>query len=682
MNNFKLISLTTLLSVSQITLAEDDPFNLAFEDLLGIEITSVSKQSQPLSNAPAAIYVITNEDIIRSGATSIPQALRGVPGLHVAQIDSQKWAVSSRGFNGRYNNKLLVMMDGRTLYSPKFSGVYWEIQDTLMADIERIEIIRGPSAAMWGANAVNGVINITTKHSAETLGGYAELGAGDYEQAFAGFRYGGELADNTMARAYAKGFKRDSLEHHSQDINPLAHSQMIGVDIDNDWHNLQAGGRMDMQIDLTASLIVTADVYKSEMQHVTQTPSLIAPFYSEINSDSFDSRGWNILGKYTKAVSASSEYSFQAYYDYVRRDETLFDFSTNTLDFDFQYQFNLDRTHNFIWGLGYRHISDKINPNAIIDSLSTSSNTNLWSAFIRDEIQLIENELWLTLASRFEHNSYTDFEVQPNIRLMWQLNEQHKLWSSISYAVRTPARAESSLSVNSFNIPPNLPINPFITKVLINGNDNYESEELLSYEIGYRFIPSNNISFDSVLFYNDYDKLRSVSIGNIDLSNVPSYLTLPTFYSNEQDGYNYGFELSSQWLASDSLKFKFNYAYTHSEFVQNSGSGAGQSQNTDTPEHIASLQADWNIAKNLSLDMTYRYVDTVEILDSINFSTKQLDSYHGVDIGLHWAVTPTISIEAFGKNLLNSSHVEYESEAFQLPNRVEPSYYGKVTLNF
>ncbi|MBB1383724.1 TonB-dependent receptor plug domain-containing protein, partial [Shewanella sp. SR41-2] len=208
----------TSTSTSTATADESNSFDLSLQELLNVEVTSVSKQKQPLSNSPAAIYVITSEHIRNSGATSIPQVLRDVPGLHVGQIDSQKWAISSRGFNGRYNNKLLVLMDGRTLYSPIFSGVYWEVQDTLMADIERIEVIRGPSAAMWGANAVNGVINIITKHSADTSGGYAELGAGDYEQGFAGFRYGSTLSDNATSRVYVKGHSRDSLEYNSQDL--------------------------------------------------------------------------------------------------------------------------------------------------------------------------------------------------------------------------------------------------------------------------------------------------------------------------------------------------------------------------------------------------------------------------------------------------------------------------------
>jgi len=659
--------------VSPVQAISEDLSDLSLVDLLNIEVSSVSKQSQSLSNAPAAVYVISSEDIQRSGATSIPQALRDVPGLHVVQIDSQKWAVSSRGFNGRYNNKLLVMIDGRTLYAPEFSGVYWEVQDILMADIDRIEIIRGPSAAMWGANAVNGAINITTKHSADTLGGYAELGVGNYEQGFAGFRYGGEVAVGVTARGYAKGFKRDSLQHYGQDMDANLHMLMMGLDTDNDWRQSQVGARIDINFDSTAALRLSTDIYDSKMQQVVQVASSSAPSYREFFHDSFDSRGWNVLAKYTKALSATSEYSFQSYYDYTRREEDLFGFTTDTVDFDFQHQFTAWQKHDFIWGLGYRYIKDDINTHPVISSSEdSSSQTNLWSAFISDEITLLNDQLWLTLASRFEHNSYTGLEVQPNIRLMWQLNDHHKLWSSIAYSVRAPNRAENNLKVNVVNRPSG----PTFTEISVRGNDAFESEELLSYEIGYRFTPSNKLSFDTALFYNDYDKLRGIVMGTPDMmSGFPFTLEAP--FVNNQDGQNYGFELSSQWVPNEALRFKLNYSYIYSDF-----SLTTPTQNTDAPENIVSAHADWNISNTLNLNLTWRYVDAAPVLSTFSAAQKELDSYQGLDIGLIWQLTPDLTLAAYGKNLLYPSHVEFEAEQFHIPYRVEPTYYGKITVQF
>ena len=673
------LSLLVLPSFSQYLSADEldkDSFDLSLQELLDVEVTSVSKQRQPLSNAPAAIYVLSNDDIVKSGATSIPQALREVPGLHVAQIDSQKWAVSSRGFNGRYNNKLLVMMDGRTLYSPEFSGVYWEVQDYLMADIDRIEIIRGPSAAMWGANAVNGVINIITKHSAETLGGYTEFGAGDYEQIFAGIRYGAKLADDITARVYAKGFARDSLSHDTRDMDSGYRAILSGLDTDNDWDQIQAGGRLDMQIDPTAAFNFSADIYHSNMQQVYQVASLNAP-YREFINDEFDSRGWNLMATYTKALSASSEYSFQAYYDYVNRGEELFGFTTDTLDFDFQHQFSAWQNHNFVWGLGYRNIKDDIDPHPSISSTSElSTSTNLWSLFIRDEIELLSDKIWLTLASRFEHNSYTGFEVQPNIRLMWDLNSQHKIWSSIARAVRTPSRAENNLNINALNVPPTSLPTP-TTQIWVLGNSDFDSEEVLSYEVGYRFSPNNKLSFDSAMFYNNYDKLRGNISGVPDFSTIRlGYITQPLPFVNDQSGHNYGFELSSQWLAAQGLRLKLNYGYVQSHFSDM------QSQNVYAPKHILSAHADWSLNADISLNVSWRYVDNVKILNTVKFETEQLEGYHGVDLALRWQITPSLSLAAYGKSLLFPGHVEYEAEQFHIPYRVEPNYFVKITLVF
>ena len=668
-------ALLACFATSTATADESNSFDLSLQELLNVEVTSVSKQKQPLSNSPAAIYVITSEHIRNSGATSIPQVLRDVPGLHVGQIDSQKWAISSRGFNGRYNNKLLVLMDGRTLYSPIFSGVYWEVQDTLMADIERIEVIRGPSAAMWGANAVNGVINIITKHSADTSGGYAELGTGDYEQGFAGFRYGSTLSDNATSRVYVKGHSRDSLECNSQDLDSGLAEQLATVDKDNDWMHLQVGGRVDMELDTGTSLMLSSDVYRTEMQQTSYYPSLVGPSYRDFNSNDISSDGFNLLSKLTKALSPTSQYNLQAYYDYAKRDDDWYGFSSETVDVDFQHQLLVGQNHNIIWGLGYRFIQDDFDQSTIIvSSESESTRTNLWSAFIRDEITLVDDELWLTLASRFEHYDYTGFEVQPNARLMWQLNKKNNLWASVARAIRTPSRIENNLSVNSQIIPPSVQ-SPLVS-IWVAGNEDYKSEVIISYEVGYRFTPAKKWSFDSTIFYNDYDQLRNAPAGATDFSTFPNYISQYLTFSNDLDGYNYGFELSSQWAATDTIQFKVNYSFTQNEF------GVSQSQNTDAPEHMISTMMDWSISDNVDFNLVWRVIDEAYVLNINDLSTKEIDSYSGVDLGLHWKVKPDVMLSAFGKNLLHPANLEFEGESYQLPYRVGPSYYIKATLTF
>lgn len=667
--------LISFLVSSTVIAAESNSLDLSLQELMNVEVTSVSKQKQPLSNSPAAIYVVTSESIRRSGATSIPQALRDVPGLHVAQIDSQKWAIGSRGFNGRYNNKLLVLMDGRVLYSPEFSGVYWEVQDTLMADIERIEVIRGPSAALWGANAVNGVINIITKHTADTLGGYAELGAGDYEKGFAGFRYGSTLSDNATSRVYLKGHNKDSLGNYSQDIDSSISESAMGINKDNDWTHFQVGGRVDMQLEKDASLTFSGDFYNTEMQQTSNLASLSGPTYREFNNENVKSDGFNLLSRYTKALSAISEYSLQTYYDYAKRDEDLYGFSSRTLNIDFQHQFLIGKKHNMIWGLGYRFIEDELNLSASMKSSKPAkTRTNLWSAFVSDEVTLIDNTLWLTLASRFEHNDYTGFEIQPNIRLMWQLNNKNSVWASTARAVRTPSRAENNVLLNVVNISPSSE-SPLVQS-WVEGNEDYQSEEIISYEIGYRFIPAKKWSVDSTMFYNDYEKLRSTSFGTTDFSTFPNYITQYMIFDNDLDGHNYGFEFSSIWAATNTIQLKVNYSYTQNEF------GLNEAQNTDAPQHMLSTLIDWNIADDIDFNIVWRFIDSIKVISQNGLATKTIDSYQGIDMGLHWELMPNVTLSTFGKNLFYPAHIEYEGESFQFPYRVGPSYYLKATLTF
>jgi iron complex outermembrane receptor protein len=668
-------ALCIFLASSTAIAAESDSLDLSLQELMNVEVTSVSKQKQLLSNSPAAIYVVTSESIRRSGATSIPQALRDVPGLHVAQIDSQKWAIGSRGFNGRYNNKLLVLMDGRTLYSPAFSGVYWEVQDTLMADIERIEVIRGPSAALWGANAVNGVINIITKHSADTLGGYAELGAGDYEQGFAGFRYGSTLSDKVTSRVYLKGHERDSFELDPNDLESDLLVPFADAGKDNSWQHLQLGGRIDIQLETDTSLTLSSDFYTSKMQQAPNIASTDAPLYREYYTDEVKSDGFNLLSKYTKALSATSEYSVQTYYDYANRDENLYGLSSETFDVDFQHQLIVGQNHNVVWGLGYRYIQDDLGSSPILESSEAfSTNTDLWSAFISDDIMLVKDELWLTLASRFERNDYTGFEVQPNIRLRWQLDAKNSVWTSIARAVRTPSRLENNISVNGLNIPPS--DEAPLVKVWVSGNDNFESEEIISYEMGYRFIPASQWSFDTTVFYNDYDKLRSTSIAATDFSTFPNYISQHYLFGNSLGGYNYGAELSSLWAATDALQFRVNYSFIQSEF------GDSLNQNTDAPEHMLSTIIDWNITDDVDVNFVWRFVDSTNLISQNGTSIKTISSYHSVDIGVSWDITPEATLSAYGKNLLHPAHLEYEGESLQFPYRVGPSYFVKMTLTF
>lgn len=653
------------------------PLDLSLQELLEIEVTSVSRQAESLSSAAAAIYVITGEEIRQRGFQSIPQALRDVPGLHVAQIDSQKWAVSSRGFNGRYNNKMLVMIDGRSVYSPEFSGVYWEVQDTLMADIDRIEVIRGPGAAIWGANAVNGVINIITRHSADTLGGYAELGAGDYQQSFAGFRYGGRLAPGLTGRAYVKAFKRDDLDFDPADVSPSAAALISQSDTDNGWWKQQMGGRLDMSLGAASTLTLSASAYDSMMDQTVTVPTLTAPFieYPNINTES---RGWHLLGDYSRALSANSQLNLKAYFDHAKRDESFFGFSRDTVDLEMSHHFEMGERHELLWGMGYRHINNDLNTNqTVIDTQGESESINLWSLFVQDQITLKPDALWLTLAARLEHHSYTDFEWQPTVRLSWQPVEQHRFWTALSRAVRTPSQAENEYQINVGNLAPNSAFNPLpvVNRLILQGNSDYDSEVVQSIEAGYRYADGNRFSIDTAVFYNDYDDLRSSQVFE-SIDSGMGFLVTTSPFDNEASGHNYGLELSANWSLNRDLKLRLNYSYTKSDFSD------GQPQNTDSPEQMVSLLANWRISRNIDLTASWRYVDRSQSIDPIQVDNQTVDAYHGVDLGMNWQLTPELKFSAFARNLFYGSHVEYKAELFSIPYRVEPSFFGKLTLEF
>ncbi len=413
-----LVSLLILTPSAAFCLDDDDLFSMNLEELMQMEVTSVSKKKQNLSDSAAAIFVITTDDIKRSGVTSIPDALRMAPGINVGQIDSNKWAITSRGFNGRFSNKLLVLIDGRTVYSPTFSGVYWEVQDTMLEDIERIEVIRGPGAALWGANAVNGVINIITKHAADTQNGLAAAGVGTHEKVFGQGRYGVSFNDTTHARIYAKGFKRDSFGHST------------GGDADDDWDMGRTGFRVDSQLSAANLLTVHGDIFKGD---IDQTVNLVnLPPANSIVHDDAETQGWNMVTSWQHTLSATSELQLQLYYDHFERDEVFLDENRDIINIDFHHRFGFGQKNDIIYGLGYHYTSDNLQGFPYMTYQPSNRYDEVFSGFIHDEITLLSN-LWLTLGAKCEHNDYTGSEVK-NIDFGLPYHEQyapHPGWSTI-----------------------------------------------------------------------------------------------------------------------------------------------------------------------------------------------------------------------------------------------------------
>ena len=411
--------------------SESDLTRLSLEQLMDIKITSVAKKPQRVSQSAAAVHVITSEDIRRSGATSIPELLRNVPGLNVGKIDANKWAISARGFNGLFSNKLLVLMDGRSVYTPLFSGVFWDVQDTFLDDIERIEVVRGPGGSLWGANAVNGVINIITKNTEETTGTLVRGIHGTEEKVNIAGRFGQAIDDRSNLRLFAKNFRRDG--------GVLAN----GNDADDDWSMQRGGFRYDRKPASGGSFMLQGEVYFGQNGQLVALPTLTAPF-AEVTSDDTKVEGQFLLGRWQNA----SDFTLQAYFDRAIRDDIHVGSGTRTFDVDLQKRYNSLRSHDIIVGGGYRFTTDfTIGTNQVWFD-PKDDDYHLLSAFVNDEISLSDT-LKLVLGTKVEFNSFTGFEIQPSVRSLWNVTPAHTLWAAVSRAVRTPSRAADAATINN-----------------------------------------------------------------------------------------------------------------------------------------------------------------------------------------------------------------------------------------
>ena len=667
----KLIKIALIFSLfsifsSSISLAENSNNNeyldMDITQLMQMKITSVAKKTQNLSDAAAAIYVVSGDDIHRSGVTSIPEALRMVPGLQVARIDANKWAITSRGFNGNFANKLLVMIDGRTVYSPSFAGTYWDAQGTMLDDIDRIEVIRGPGATVWGANAVNGVINIITKKVQDTQGGLVSAGTGNHEQFVGGTRYGAKFGESVYGRAY--------VTYHAQDSFVLYETEQ---DASDDWDSLRGGFRLDGEYGDKNSWTVQGDIYSNnENQILYPVWSSTMPYISQVDDD-FKSSGWNILSRWQKKISATDSWTIQTYYDYTERDEAILKQTHKTFDFDLQHACLLGERNSMVMGLGYRSITSDYENTFSFTINPAHGSYDLFSAFIQDEITLISDQLWFTLGTKWEHNDFTGHEIQPNGRLLWKMTDKQRIWAAVSRAVRTPAQFEIGGNL-VVGVDPTSP--PFPRVVSMSANSDYDAEELIAYELGYRWLPMANLSFDLTLFYNDYEQLQS-----------PGAATSPTIsIENIMQGSTHGVEFLANLKPFDWLEFQMGYTYLKIDLDIDATSAKPNLDDITSeisPQHQASLRTTVDINENIQFNLLMRYVG--ELQSSKNITSRkdiQVDEYIALDATISWKPKKNIELMLVGQNLLDDAHLEYASEFATLSTEIERSVYGKFTYQF
>ncbi len=614
--------------------------SFSLEELADAEVTIAGKTPQKIRDIPAAVYVVSQKDIRHMGATSIPEALRMVPGLQVARMDANKWAITSRGFNGLFANNLLVMMDGRTVYTPFFSGVHWDVQDTVIEDIERIEVIRGPGATVWGANAVNGVINIITKKAEDTQGMLLSGTVGT-ERGIATARYGNKLSDDIYYRLYAK--------YRNQDNGVLED----GSKATDGWDDARGGFRLDWQVNTENRFTVQGDFYQGLMGDRANFLSKKAPTFSAIVDRTADVWGANVLTRWTQNLSDGSSHELQFYYDHSYRDSWLVKHQQDILDLDYQYHFSFWSRHDVVVGGAYRFSNFQNQATSLTETITLVHPKNrqdhLFSAFIQDDIEIIEDSVWLTLGSKFEHNDYSGFEVQPSARLRWKPAQGQLLWASVSRAVRTPSRGEHDAALFLGGV-----VQPGVVSIF-KGNRNFESEKLIAYETGYRFQPHETMLLDFTLFYNDYDALRSFSpVGVAFPAQTAPLAAFILKFDNKIKAETYGFEMAFDWQPTEQLTIRASYTYFDIQLHHTpnpADKALSETIEGQSPEHHVNLLSSYELTPDVTLTVGGHYIDQ---LPAANIS-----SHIDIDVGLRWQATKNLNLAIFGKNLLQGERFEY-----------------------
>lgn len=627
---------------------------------VSVEVTSAARKPQKLEDTAAAIYVISAEDIRRSGMTSIPELLRMVPGMQVAQIDGSTWAISSRGFNGKNSDNLLVLLDGRILYSPTFSGVYWDSHDVVLADIERIEVVRGPGGTLWGANAVTGVINIISKPAAATQGGLASLSGGTLDRQGTA-RYGGKLGETGHFRVYAKRMLQDDFKLAS---GARAHDrQDLGT----------AGFRADWALAGGNSLTVQGDAYSGGSDRSGSVLSFSPPGNVPIGYTT-DIKGANLLMRWKQALSATSEWALQLYFDtYERRYFNLGE-RRRTHDLDFQHRFLWGGDHDIVWGLGYRQTSDQMDNTFVVSYLPSSRTDSTASAFFQDEVALSRDKLFLTVGSKFEHNNYTGFEYQPNLRLRWKIDERHTAWAAVSRAVHTPSRTDEDSRITTTLFPGT---GGRVNAMQLIGNPEIQSEKLIAYEMGYRIRPTERLSMDVALFRNEHRDLMTFEPqASYIVAGTPTLLVMPIQQQNRASGTSHGLGWSGNWQPSEKWRLKAAYSWLRMNVQRDADSRDTSLKNTagESPQHQFSLQAFYALNAQTGLSAMLFYVDELPALN--------IPAYTRLDLRWGWRPSRDLELSLAARNLLDPRHPEFFNAGGPKNSEVPRSILGTVTWRF
>ena len=640
--------------------APDDLKQLSLEQLGNVEVTSASKEPEKVWRTPAAIYVITQEDIRRSGATSIPEILRLAPGVEVARIDSDHWAVGIRGFNSGFSRSVLVLIDGRSAYTPLFEGVYWDVQNVLLEDVERIEVIRGPGGTIWGANAVNGVINIITKSAKDTDGTLLTVGGGNIDEGTGGVRFGSSVGQNFSYRVYGMGFLR-GFEAHT-DHDPF-----------DEWRMGQIGFRTDWKDGDRDAFTFQGDAYSGANGERKNIAFFSPPSQANLDGTAFVSGG-NLLARWRHQMDEGSDFQVQAYFDRTNRQDLQFGETRDTFDIDFIHHLVLPHHQDLIWGLGARlSPSNFIQTQATVNFVPHQETDSIYSGFVQYEFPLGTDKLSLTLGSKLEHNNFSGFEYQPGARLLWTPGPQQSFWAAVTRAVRTPSRLDQDLALTGL-VSAGPPI-PIFIEIL--GDRTFVSERLVGYEAGYRQSITRRVYVDLSAFFNNYDDIQSFGKPSISIATSPSpthvLITVP--WANGLLGNTDGMEISPDWKITDRWHLKGSYSYLEMHLKDKPGAtdtGTAASYTGSSPHHEAVIQSLFNLPMHIEFDPTYRYVAALP--------AQSIKSYSSMDARLGWRFAGQFEVSVVGQNLFQPSHQEFGNSP--PPNiGIDRSVYAKIIWN-
>ena len=651
-----------LLAIAETPVAARDAEalgDLSLQDLMAVEVevTSVARRGQSVKDAAAAIFVLSNADIIRSGATTIPDLLRYVPGVHVGLVNGHTSAVSVRGLSGSLSNKLLVMIDGRTVYTPLFAGAVWSKENPPIADIERIEVIRGPGGSVWGANAFNGVVNIITKSARETIGTYAQVRVGDEQKLGFEARHGFKVAKDSAVRFYRKFERRD------------AALNTAGAGDEDDWDTARVGARGDFALNQGQKLTLTGSLYAQKYSEINVLPQLSAPF-SRVVEDRYQDQGGHALLRWTGAEGGAVNHSAQFY---LNHDQFL-DQRVTTADVEYEAQFRPLDGHLMQFGLGYRHTWDVTKPIAVGGFEPPNKDYHRFSAFVQDAIALFDDQVELTLGARLEHNAFSGFEVQPNVRARWSIDDRQTVWASAARAVRTPSRLDQD-AVSDIRV---LPTAPLPTLLQFRGDPDFESEELLALDVGYRVQPSDSVSIDIAGFYYDYDNLRAQVPGAPErqLGALIPHVIVPINLSSELAAETYGGEIAAEWFIDRDWKTSAGYSYAAINVDPTLGGQNPLARDVfKSPEHQVFARTGFSLFDDIDVDIGVRFASRLR--------QDQIGDYVAADARIAWRPANGVELSLSAQNLFHDNEPEFVSETPQTPrSNIQTSVFGQLRIKF